>query len=399
MGADRAVGQPGPRNSLTDVPGIRVGHHTAVGGGYLTGTTVVLAPDGGMVAGVDVRGGGPATHETDLLHPTASVERIHALVLTGGSAYGLVACTGVMNALADRGIGLQVGPEPGEVVPLVPGVALFDLGRGGNFRARPTAEFGALALAAAFESTDAGETSDSDVETTDGAHTPNDCLGSVGAGTGAVTSNLKGGLGTASVVLPGGVTVAALAVVNAAGSPIDPWTGELLGGRLLLPADGPTPGVPGEAGRAALLAATAPRPPKMSFSAADPADGASDPAGFAPDSGADSGIDAAVIANTTLVVVATDATLTKAQCAKMAAVAQNGMARALNPVHTMFDGDVIFGVSTAAAAVPDLLGFHQITVAGADVVTRAIVRALLGAQGTRTPAGQWPSWSEVAFAP
>lgn len=161
-------GQPGPRNSLTDVQGLRVGHHTAIGDGYLTGTTVVLAPSGGMVAGVDVRGGGPATHETDLLHPTASVERIHALVLTGGSAYGLSACTGVMNALADRGIGLPVGPEPGEVVPLVPGVALFDLGRGGNFRARPTAEFGALALAAAFA---AG--SDTDADAADGGPGPN----------------------------------------------------------------------------------------------------------------------------------------------------------------------------------------------------------------------------------
>ena len=122
----------GPANSLTDVAGLRVGHHTAIGDGYLTGTTVVLAPDGGMVAGVDVRGGGPATRETDLLDPTASVERIHALVLTGGSAYGLAACTGVMTALADRGIGLPVGPDAGEVVPLVPGAALFDLGRGGR---------------------------------------------------------------------------------------------------------------------------------------------------------------------------------------------------------------------------------------------------------------------------
>ncbi len=239
MSAESAAAQPGPRNSLTDVPGIRVGHHTAVGDGYLTGTTVVLAPDGGMVAGVDVRGGGPATHETDLLQPTASVERIHALVLTGGSAYGLAACTGVMNALADRGIGLQVGPEPGEVVPLVPGAAVFDLGRGGDFRARPTAEFGALALQAAYD--------------TDADQQDADQHGSVGAGTGAVTSNLKGGLGSASLVLPGGVTVAALAVVNAAGSPIDPRTGGLLGANLLLAADGEQPALPGDTGRAAAV--------------------------------------------------------------------------------------------------------------------------------------------------
>jgi L-aminopeptidase/D-esterase-like protein len=137
--------------------------------------------------------------------------------------------------------------------------------------------------------------------------------------------------------------------------------------------------VPGDTGRAALLAITAPRPPRVTF----------------PDG--DSATDAAGIGNTTLVVVATDATLTKAQCAKMAAVAQNGMARALNPVHTMFDGDVVFGVSTATAAPPDPLGFHQIVVAGADVVTRAIVRALLAAKHTSTPAGEWSSWSEVAF--
>lgn len=380
------AGKPGPRNSLTDVPGLRVGHHTAIGDGYLTGTTVVLAPSGGMVAGVDVRGGGPATHETDLLHPTASVERIHALVLTGGSAYGLSACTGVMNALADRGIGLPVGPEPGEVVPLVPGVALFDLGRGGDFRARPTAEFGALALAAAFA---AG----SDADAADGGDSGPEPQGSVGAGTGAVTSNLKGGLGTASLVLPNGVTVAALAVVNAAGSPIDPRTGELLGARLMFPADGRPPAVPGESGRAALLATTAPRAPRMTFSAAGSAD---PPAASGPDPEPDE-VAAATIGNTTLVVVATDATLSKAQCTKLAAVAQNGMARALNPVHTMFDGDVIFGVSTAAAAAPDPLSFHQIAAAGADVVTRAIVRALLGARHTGTPAGEWPSWSEVAF--
>jgi putative pantetheine hydrolase len=349
-----------------------VGHHTTVGDGYLTGTTVVLAPNGGMVAGVDVRGGGPATHETDLLQPTASVERIHALVLTGGSAYGLAACTGVMNALADLGIGLQVGPMPGEVVPLVPGAAVFDLGRGGDFRARPTAEFGALALQAALDS----------------APAENAEQGSVGAGTGAATSNLKGGLGTASIVLPGGVTVAALVVVNAAGSPIDPRTGGLLGANLMLPADGEPPEIPGDIGLAALLAVTAPRPPRMTFASQEPDDttllndGASD---------------AAIISNTTLVVVATDATLTKAQCTKMAAVAQNGMARALNPVHTMFDGDVTFGVSTGAAAVPDPVSFHQIVVAGADVVTRAIVRALLGARHTSTPGGDWPSWSEVAF--
>src|SRR6478752_6266368 len=250
---DEAAPQAGPRNALTDVRGIRVGHHTAIGGGFLTGTTVILAPDGGMAAGVDVRGGGPATHETDLLQPTASVERIHALVLTGGSAYGLAACTGVMNELADRAIGLQVGPRPGEVVPLVPGAALFDLGRGGDFRARPTAEFGAAALTAALAGRPVGATQGGVVQ------------GNVGAGTGAVTGNLKGGIGTASVVLDGQITVAALVAVNAAGSPIDPASGGLLGARLLLPADGPPPPTPGAAARRTLLDITAPRAPRMTF--------------------------------------------------------------------------------------------------------------------------------------
>jgi len=357
---DRAGALAGPTNSLLDVAGLRVGQHTAIGDGFRTGTTVVLAPDDGMIAGVDVRGGGPATHETDLLEPTASVERIHALVLTGGSAYGLAACTGVMLGLADRGIGLQVGPNPGELVPLVPGAALFDLGRGGDFQARPTAAFGAAALAAAY---------------TGGPI----AMGNVGAGTGAATGNLKGGIGTASVVLDGDFTVAALVAVNAAGSPIDPRTGELLGARLLLRQDGPTPPIPDDPARRALLEITAPRAPRMTF-AGDATSGD-------------------VIGNTTLVVVATDAVLTKAQCTKLAAVAQNGLARALNPVHTMFDGDIVFGLATGSAGVPDQVGVHRITVAGADVVSRAIVRALLAAQTATTPAGRWPSWADVVGGP
>jgi L-aminopeptidase/D-esterase-like protein len=241
-------------------------------------------------------------------------------------------------------------------VPLVPGAALFDLGRGGDFRARPTAEFGAAALAA--------------------AHTGGPIArGIVGAGTGAATGNLKGGIGTASVVLDGDFTVAALVAVNAAGSPIDPRNGELLGARLLLAADRPYLPTPDDAARRALVGITAPRAPRMTF--------------------AGDGTSGDVIGNTTLVVVATDALLTKAQCTKLAAVAQNGLARALNPVHTMFDGDAVFGLATGSAGAPDQVGFHRISVAGADVVTRAIVRALLAATTTTTPAGNWPSWSDV----
>jgi len=355
--------QAGPHNALIDIPGIRVGHHTAVGNGYLTGTTVVLAPAGGMTAGVDVRGGGPATHETDLLAPMASVQRVHALVLTGGSAFGLVTCTGVMNDLASAGIGVPVGPGAGNVVPIVPGAALLDLGRGGDFTARPTLEFGSSALRAAQDDA-VGATGPAGQQ-----------VGSIGAGTGAVTSNLKGGIGTASVVLPGIGTVAALVAVNAAGSPIDTSTGELLGAHLLLPADGSLPMVT-DAARDALNEATAPRPPGIGFAPAEQAE-------------------ADVIGHTTLVVVGTDAALTKAQCAKMAAVAQNGLARSLNPVHTMFDGDIVFGLATGSAQAPDMLGFHQITVAAANVVGRSIVRALLAAHSVTTAAGSWPSYSAV----
>ena len=214
--------------------------------------------------------------------------------------------------------------------------------------------------------------------------------GSLGAGTGAVTRNLKGGIGTASVVLPGIGTVAALVAVNAAGSAVDDRTGLLLGANLLLPADGRPPDVP-EAARDALRRVMAPRPPGMAFSAPAESTGAESTGPTAIDN--NQGL--SPINHTTLVVVATDATLTKAQCTKMAAVAQNGLARALDQVHTMFDGDIVFGVSTGSAGPPDLLGFHQITVAAADVVTRSIVRGILAAQGVSTAAGDWPSYLEV----
>ena len=355
-------------NALADVPGIRVGHHTATGDGYLTGTTVVLAPDGGMTASVDVRGGGPATHETDLLDPSAAVESVHALVLTGGSAYGLAACTGVMLSLEERGIGLAVGALPGELVPIVPGAALFDLGRGGEFRARPTAEFGRSALQAALDADQANLES-----------------GSIGAGCGAVAGNLRSGLGQASVTLANGVVVAALVVCNAAGSPIDPGNGDLLGARHLLAVDGPRRSAVAADRLAALNEAVYRRPDRPVFA-------------FDGDN---------QIQHTTLAVVATSARLTKSRCARMAAVAHDGMARAVNPVHTMFDGDLVFGVSTGgsgsgpgsepAGKEPDPLEFHEILTAAADVVTRSIVRGMLAARSTSTAAGNWPSWVDLAY--
>lgn len=204
---------PGPLDALTDVAGIRVGHARVPGEGALSGTTVVLAPMGGAVAAVDVRGGGPGTRETDALDPRNLVQRVDAVVLTGGSAYGLDAASGVMAWLEEQGRGVRVGPDPSQVVPVVPAACLFDLGRGGDWRARPDASTGRSAVEAAAAAAEGAPVAE----------------GTVGAGTGAVAGQVKGGVGTASVRLPSGTTVAALAVVNAAGSVIDPRTGVLYG--------------------------------------------------------------------------------------------------------------------------------------------------------------------------
>ena len=318
--------------SITDVSGIRVGQVQRVGDGWLTGVTVVLPPPEGAVAGVDVRGGGPGTRETDLLDPRNLVDRVHAVVLTGGSALGLAAADGVARALLADGIGFPVGvpPVPGQVVPIVPAAVIFDLGRGGEFDKVPDPALGAEAYAVA--SSVVGE-------------------GNVGAGTGAVAGGLKGGIGTASVRLDDGFTVGALVVVNAAGSAIDPDTGELYAARHCRPGDLPDLRAPddGDVERYAELRAARLGPPT---------------AGTA----------------TTLAVVATDATLTKAQCAKVAGIAHDGMARALNPVHTMLDGDTAFALATCRGQVPDLVGFQQLLVAAGDTVTRAIGRAMVAAE-------------------
>jgi putative pantetheine hydrolase len=339
-----AAPRPGRTNSLTDVAGIRVGHHTRVGGGWLTGTTVVLAPPAGAVAGVDVRGGGPGTRETDVLDPRNLVDVVHAVVLGGGSAYGLAAASGVLAQLADDEIGFPVGTGPGEVVPIVPAAVLFDLGRGGEFRAVPDADFGAAAYDAA---------SDGPVR-----------QGTVGAGTGAVTGlvaplgALKGGVGSASAVLAGGATVAALAAVNAAGSVVDPDTGELYGARF------------GLGGEFAHLRAPDPAEVAAARAAA--------PAALAEPF------------HTTIGVVATDAALTKAQCQKLAGIAHDGMARAIRPVHTMFDGDTVFALATGTGDAPDAAAFNEILTATADAFSRAVVHAILAATG----AGGFPAYRE-----
>ena len=319
------------------IEGFEIGHHTADSDGWLTGTTVVVARDG-AVGGVDVRGGGPGTRETDLLNPTTIIEHVHAVVLTGGSAYGLAAADGVMVGLEAAGIGFPAGREPHQIVPIVPAAVLFDLGRGGVFGNRPTSDFGALALAAAT----------SDQPTT----------GSVGAGAGAVCGGIKAGFGYAQNRLASGVSVAAGVVVNAAGSAVDPATGQLWADHLQLLTN------PTRPEREALAAAYA---------------------------------QAQVPLATTIGVVLTDAVLSKAQASKLAAVAHDGMARAIRPIHSMVDGDTVFCLASSRRPVAEdpvrsLFAFNTLLAAAADVFADACLDAMLVA----TERGSWKSYTELA---
>ncbi|MFD4336857.1 P1 family peptidase [Streptomyces anulatus] len=341
-------------DALTDVAGIRVGHAEVAGAGALSGTTVVLAPEGGAVAAVDVRGGGPGTRETDALDPRNLVQRVDAVILTGGSAYGLDAASGVMAWLEERGRGVRVGSGPTQVVPVVPAAALFDLGRGGDWRARPDASTGRAAVEAAA-ATGPGEPV---------------AQGGVGAGTGAVAGQLKGGIGTASVRLASGVTVAALVAVNAAGSVVDPRTGVLFGeyGAGEPPAHPPTE-----------VHAAAERRLAREREATEAAGGGTPPF------------------NTTIAVVATDADLTRAQAQKLAGTAHDGLARAVRPVHLLTDGDTVFTLATGQVRVPpgDPAAVNEILAAGADVLARAIVKAVRTARSTEGPGGRLLSYTEL----
>lgn len=345
--------RPGERNDITDVAGFAVGHHQRNGRGWLTGSTVILPP-AGTVGAADVRGGGPATRDTDAMGPTTMVEQVDAVCLTGGSAYGLDVAGGVMAWLEEEQRGFAVGPEDHQVVPIVPTAAIFDLGAGGSFANRPDASFGRRAATAAGGRSGRGPVRQ----------------GSVGAGTGARAGLLRGGLGSASAVTPAGVTVGALAVVNSAGSVVDPRTGELWGARV---------GVGGEFAslrrptRSEVRAFTALAEPISAF-------------------------------NTTLVVVATDAALSKAECHRLCGAAHDGMARAINPVHGYTDGDTAFGLSTGAidieahpesgaltSSVPRISPLGQILEVAADAVSRAIAHAILHAAS----AGGVASYSEA----
>ncbi len=353
----------GPRNAITDVTGIRVGHAQRIGDGWLTGSTVVFGGEAGVTATVDARGGGTATREIAALDPTGLVERIHAVYLGGGSAYGLDAAGGVMAGLAERGLGFTVGPEPTHVVPVVPSATLFDLGRGGDFFARPDAALAREALEAALAGPDNAPV----------------VQGSVGAGTGAVASEIRGGVGTASVVLPGGGVVGALVVVNSAGSTVNQRTG--------LPSGEPF-GLTHDDGRPE-FALTPPdaEARRRAFDALGELAGGHLP--MRP-------------LNTTLAVVATDVPLSRGQLLRLAGCAHDGMARAIRPIHTLSDGDVVFAMSTGTGPWPPPEGpieslhasdqVNQVLTAGADVIARAIVHAILAVEPVTTPMGHVPSY-------
>ncbi len=316
----------GEYNALTDVEGLDVGHFTDLEAAC--GVTVVLASDG-AVAGVDVRGAAPGTRETDLLSPLNLVQEAQAVVLSGGSVYGLAASDGVVHWLADSGRGFPLDDE--HVAPIVPAAVLFDLGRGKEYVPPINPDWGRAACEAARSGP---------VE-----------MGTVGAGTGAQSGGIKGGFGTASLILDSGITVAAAVAVNSLGFVINPVTGAPW--EIGLEIDGEF----GEQGRRSVAL---PPPPQ-----ADPA------------------------RNTTLGVVATDAVLTKAQAGKVAQMSHDGLARAIRPAHTMFDGDTIFCLATGIRELPEVQGFfladqaqgiNEIGHGAAECFARAVIQAVLSAQ-------------------
>jgi L-aminopeptidase/D-esterase-like protein len=325
-----ALSVPYP-GSLTDVAGIEVGHFTEPQ--RPTGCSVVIAREG-AVAGVDVRGAAPGTRETDLLQPANLVDRVHAVLLAGGSAWGLDAAGGVMRWLEEQHIGLDTGHG---LVPIVPAAVVFDLGVGDG-RIRPDAQAGYQACSAASRQAPA--------------------QGNVGAGSGALVGKLygmaramKGGVGTASLTVDG-VTVGALVVCNAVGDVFDPASGQLIAGARS--ADGSAL----RGSRDAMLAGELPHKPLPGT-------------------------------HTTIGVVATDALLTKPQAQRLAQVSHDGLARAINPVHTMFDGDTLFALATGQSRQSaDML---LLATLAADVTARAVVNAVCAARELTLGSQYWPA--------
>ncbi len=318
----RAMSEENRSSGITDVEGIRVGHFTE--SRRPTGCTVLIF-EKGATAGVDVRGSAPGTRETDLLNPTNSVQQVQAILLSGGSAFGLDAATGVVRYLEEHGLGFHMGPV---VIPIVPAAILYDLNVG-DPKIRPTAESGYKAC----ENAGSGTVAE----------------GNVGAGAGATVGKMfggkqamKSGIGTASIrIAKTGVVVGAIVAVNAVGDVVDPKTGQIIAG-------------------------------------ARTADGA----GFMDSMAqirAGHGVELQPGANTTIGVVATNVILDKSQMTKIAQMAQDGLARTINPVHTLADGDTIFAVATGAISTRANHG--AIGALAADVMARAVVRAVMNARG------------------
>jgi L-aminopeptidase/D-esterase-like protein len=327
------------KNLLTDIAGVRVGH--ADDAALASGVTAVIF-DAPAVAAIDVRGGGPGTREGALLDVANTVERIDAIALSGGSAFGLEAGGGVQAWLAEQGRGLRIREA---LIPIVPGAICFDLLNGGDKRWGRFAPYRDLGYAAAA------------------AATTHFALGSVGAGLGATTANFKGGLGSASATTPDGVKVAAIAVVNAVGTVTvgdGPWfwaapfeTDGEFGGRRLPPS-------------------------------------------FTPDMltmRLKGGPAATAVENTTLAVVVTDAILTKPQAKRLAMIAQTGFARAIYPVHAPLDGDVVFAAATGEKLVDPLFGLTELGMVAANVVARAIARGVYEATALPFP-DALPAWKD-----
>jgi len=316
--------RPGPRNLITDITGLRVGN--AQDSDLKSGSTVLVG-DVPLVASVHVMGGAPGTKETDLLAPDKTVGAIDALVLSGGSAFGLDACSGVMDGLRAMGRGFAVGNL---AIPIVPGAIVFDLINGGNkdWDENPYRALGHAALRNAA---------------------PHFDLGSVGAGTGALAAMQKGGLGSASMVLPDGTTVGALVVVNSLGSVTAPGDRHFWAAAFEI--DGEFGGI-----------------------GPDPASGLVAPQQSRKEKAM--ALQVAENANTTIAIVATDAPLTKTQCHRMAVTAHDGMARAIVPSHTPLDGDLVFAVATGDASGVNAAAMREIGAAAAICLSRAICRGV-----------------------
>ena len=325
------------QNLITDIPGLKVGH---AGDAKLgSGSTVVMF-DRPVTASVDVRGGGPGTRETALLDPAQTVDGIDAIVLSGGSAYGLDAASGVQAYLREQGRGFKVREA---LVPIVPGAILFDLLSGGNKkwgRYPPYRELGYKAAKGAIS----------------------DCaLGSVGAGLGATTVNLKGGIGSASAKTSDGLLVGALVAVNAAGS---------------------------------VTVGDSPHFWAAPFEQGNEFGGYGLPSGFGPDA-FEMRTKGSPGQATTLAVIATNAKLSKAQCKRLAVMAQTGMARAIYPVHTQLDGDIVFAASVGDKKLIDpIFSLTELGMVAANVLARAIARGVYSAKALKFPVAlaSWQDW-------